>query len=465
LRRRSFERLVFPGILTVILFSFYFLFQKRTLDVPGFGDAHPYLQFAAYAALIFFGVRLVDSIFFDVIISRRRDVAAPQLLRGIVSIVLYFLLFSSALSAAFPKFDWRTYITGGAVVAAVLALALQETLGNLFAGIALHMEDTYEIGDVIHSGDFMGVVEGVSWRATRVRGFNNQRVVLPNALVARERLEIFPRNNLNARVISVGVDYNVAPATVIGILTQVAAHVEGVARERPSIARVASFGDSAVVYEIKYFTRDYSARDRIDADIRKAVWYALRRNGISIPFPIRAFQPYLPPTGEHQITPEETFKRLRAVDVLEPLSDQALQSIAAAVNLHFYSKGEAILRHGTTGDSMFVVHAGSVVVRLPDDSLTGWHQVAELGPGTVFGEMALLTGEMRTADVVAATDVVALEIGKDSLQPILAGHPDLAGAISHQILQRREHLDSLRGDTREQEELTLMSRIRSYFGL
>jgi small-conductance mechanosensitive channel/CRP-like cAMP-binding protein len=433
------------------------------LNVPAFGDVLPYVQFAAYTALIFFFVRLLDLLVFDVVVSGRRNVAAPQLLRGIVSIGLYAVLLASAFNGVF-KINVTGLLTGGAVLAAVLALALQDTLGNLFAGIALHMEETYEIGDVIHTGDYLGVVEAVSWRATRLRGFSNQLVVVPNSVVARERLEIFPRNNLNGRVITVGVDYNVAPATVIGILTQVASHVEGLARERPCFARVSSFGDSAVVYEIKYFTRDYSSRDRIDADIRKAVWYALRRNGISIPFPIRAFQPYLPPTGEHQVTPEDAFKRLRAVDILQPLSDQALQTLAAAVKVHFYSRGEAILRHGTAGDSMFAVHTGSVGIRVPDDSLTGWHQVAELGPGTVFGEMALLTGEMRTADVVAMTDVIALEIGKDSLHPVLEVHPDLAGAISHQIMLRREHMASLRGDA-EQEELTLISRIRSYFGL
>ncbi len=465
MRRFDPSRLFFPLVLSAILFAVYLPFQKKPLVVPGFGDVHSYVELGAYAALIFFVVRLIDTVVFDVIISRSRNVAAPQLLRGIVSIVLYLLLLGSAFSAVFPQFELRTFLTGGAVVAAVLALALQDTLGNLFAGIALHMEETYEIGDVVHSGEYMGVVEGVTWRATRLRGFNNQRVVVPNSLIARERLEVFPRHNLNARVISVGVDYNVAPATVIGILTQVAAHVDGVARELPCFARVGGFGDSAVNYEIKYFTRDYSARDRIDADIRKAVWYALRRNSIAIPFPIRSFQPYTPPSGEHQVTPEEAFRRLREVDVLEPLSDQALQSIAAAVRLHFYSKGEAILRHGTSGDSMFVVHSGTAVVRLPDDSMTGWHQVAQLGPGSVFGEMALLTGEMRAADVVAMTDVVALEIGKESLQPILNSHPDLAGAISHQILQRREYLESLRGIPPEEVELTLMSRIRSYFGL
>jgi small-conductance mechanosensitive channel/CRP-like cAMP-binding protein len=464
--RRSVDtsRLFFPLILSVLFFAVYFPFKKKSLVLPGIHfDVLPYVEFAAYVALIFFFVRLVDILVFDVVVSRRH-VAAPQLLRGIVAIVLYAILLVSAFNSVF-KINLTGLLTGGAVLAAVLALALQDTLGNLFAGMALHLEETYEIGDVVHSGEHIGLVEGVSWRATRIRGFNNQLVVVPNSVIARERLEVFPRNNLNARVITVGVDYNVAPATVIGILTQVAAHVDGVARERPCFARVSSFGDSAVVYDIKYFTRDYSARDRIDADIRKAVWYALRRNGIAIPFPIRAFQPYTPPSGEHQVTPEEIFQRLRAVDVLEPISDQALQSVAASVKMHFYSRGEAILRHGTTGDSMFVVHSGSIVVRVPDDSLTGWHQVAELGPGTVFGEMALLTGEMRTADVVAATDVVALEIGKESLQPILGDHPDLAGAISHQIMLRREHLEALRGKSPEEEELTLISRIRNYFGL
>jgi small-conductance mechanosensitive channel/CRP-like cAMP-binding protein len=458
------SRLYLPLIISALLFAVYLPFRRYPLIVKAFGDVRPLLQFAAYAALIFFAVRLVDLLVFDLAMRRRRDVAAPQLLRGIVALVLYAILFTWAFSKVF-EIDVKGALTGTAVIAAIVALALQDTLGNLFAGIALHMEQTYEVGDVIHSGEHMGVVEGVSWRATRLRAFNNQIVVLPNSLIARERLEIFPHNNLNARVISVAVDYHVAPATVIGILMQAASHVDGVARERPCFARVSAFGDSGVAYEIKYFTRDYSARDRIDADIRKAVWYALRRNNIAMPFPIRAFQPYTPPPTEPSVSPEEIVKRLREVDVLEPVSDSALEAVAASARMHFYSKGEAILRHGTPGHSMFVVHSGMVVVRLPDDSLTGWHQVAQLGPGSVFGEMALLTGEMRAADVVAFTDVVALEIGKESLQPILNNHPDLAGAISHQIMLRREHLESLRGESREQEELTLMSRIRSYFGL
>jgi len=429
-----------------------------------FPEVRQALAFAALATLIFFFVRGVDTLVFHVIMSRRRNVVAPLLLRQIVSIVLYFLLFALAISAVF-RVNVTGYLTGGAVVAAILGLALQDTLGNLFSGIALHMEDSFAVGDVLHTGEYQGVVEGVSWRATRMRGFNNQLIVLPNSLIARERLEVFPRNNLNARVLQINIDYHVPPAKAIEVLTQAAAHVEGVAREQPCLARVAGFGDSALMYEVKYFTRDYSMRDRIDAAIRRAIWYALRRNEIAIPFPVRAFQPYTPAPPREEITPEEVRKHLRAVAILAPLPDDAHDAIAAATRIHRYSKGETILRRGAAGDSMFVVHSGEVSVRVNDPDETGAHEVATLGPGSVFGETALLTGERRSADIVALDDVVALEIGKGSLQPVLQKHPELVKAISSQVMQRRDHLESLMEEAVEEEERTLLSRIRSYFGL
>ena len=91
--------------------------------------------------------------------------------------------------------------------------------------------------------------------------------------------------------------------------------------------------------------------------------------------------------------------------------------------------------------------------------------MAQLGPGTVFGEMALLTGETRTADVVAITDVTALEIGKDALQPILSDHPNLAEAMTAKVIQRKGLLDAIRSGGPEEEEQTIVSRVRAWFGL
>ena len=470
IRRADLWRFFFPLILSAGFFTLYRLviFHRKPIVVSGFDDLRPVLldgsRFLALAALIIFVVRVVDALVFDVLVSRRRNVVAPQLLRQIVSIVVYLLLFAGALKAIFD-YEIKTALTGGAVLAAVIGLALQDTLGNLFSGIALHMEGAFDVGDVLHSGDYVGVVESVSWRATRMRGFNNQTIVLPNSVIARERLEVFQRSRLTARVLPVSVDYNIPPATVIAILSQAAAHVDGVVRELPCFARVASFADSAVIYEIKYHTRDYAERDRIDADIRKAVWYALHRNKIAFATPVRAYQQYTPPDVQHAVSAADVLSRLGEVDVLSPLSDDARGTIAAATRIHFYSKGETILRHGAAGDSMFVVHSGTASVRLADDSPEGWHEVAQLGAGTVFGEMALLTGETRTADVIALNDVTALEIGKESLQPVLHGHPELASAITAKVMVRRGHLDAIRDDAADEEETTIVSRVKAWFGL
>jgi small-conductance mechanosensitive channel/CRP-like cAMP-binding protein len=468
-RRLDLWRSAGPLIISVAFFALHWLvyLHKRPVVVSGL-DLRPLIlegsRFLELAALIIFVVRLVDAVVFDLLMRRRRGVVAPQLLRQIVSIVVYLLLFAWALKTFFD-YDVKTALTTGAVLAAVIGLALQDTLGNLFGGIAMHMEGSFNVGDVLHSGDYVGVVESVSWRATRMRGFNNQAIVLPNSVLARERLEVFPRSRLTARVLPLSVDYNIPPATVIGILSQAAAHVDGVARDLPCFARVAAFADSAVIYEIKYHTRDYSERDRIDADIRKAVWYALQRNKIAFATPIRAYQQYTPPEVQHAISADNVLERLGEVDILSPLSAEAREAIAAATRIHFYSTGETILRHGSAGDSMFVVHSGTASVRLPDDSQAGWHEVAQLMPGMVFGEMALLTGETRTADVVALADMTALEIGKDLLQPILHDHPELANAITAKVMRRRGRLDAIRNSAAEEEETTIVSRVKAWFGL
>lgn len=463
-------RLAVPLVISIALFITYYFFPKWPMRIGPIGDVRQVLfgrdlkvlHFLAWTALIFFIVRFIDNFVFDVVLSRRKRVAAPLLLRQMVSIGLYLILFGLALSQILHA-PIGKLLTTGTIVAAVVGLALQETLGNLFAGISLHMEDAFDVGDVLHSGDFLGVVEGVTWRTTRIRAFNNQLVVLPNSMVARERLEIFPRNKFTARILTFGLDYHVPPSTVIDVLTNAASHVDGVAREMPCFARVGGFADSAVQYEIKYFTRDYSMRDRIDADIRKAVWYALRRADISFAFPVRTYQPYKPPAQPtHEVPADEILDRLRAVDVLSPLSEASHEAIAGATKVHFYSKGEAILRHGTVGDSMFVLHKGMVSVRVNIPGEPEPREVARLGAGSVFGEMALLTGEARTADVVAIADVTALEIGKESLQPILQSHPELAAAISAKVLERR---DNLAPGKEEEEERSILSRIRDYFGL
>ena len=431
--------------------------KQDKLDDADYNSILAVSLFLVYIALAFFFVRAIDYLVFD-LVSRRRNVKAPVLLREIVSIILFLIFLTWAASFIFET-KVTAFLAGGTVLAAVLGLALQETLGNLFSGIALALDDSFEVGDVIRSGDHIGIVEAVRWRGTRLRTFQNHVVIVPNSVLARAHLEVFPRHNLNARVLQIGIDYNVPPALALNVLTQAASNVDGVSTQVPAYARVGGFGDSSVLYEIKYHMSDYSHRDRIDADIRKAVWYALRRNGLPIPFPIRTHMEYAPPAARNQPAAGEIADRLSRIDLLSAVTPTGLETIAAATRVHTFAKGETILRHGTAGDSMFVVHTGVVSVRAADA------EVARLGEGDVFGEMALLTGENRAADVVAMSDVTVLEITKDALQPVLRDSPELASTISSKVAERRGGLDSLRNATNEEAEQTVLSRIRHWFGL
>lgn len=458
---KRWSRLVVPLVLGALLFAMYWVLHKNPSLLRNISrDSEAFLRvllFMVCVPLTLFAVRGIDHVVFDVLAARRAKVAAPLLLREIISILLYAIAFGSAMSFFFNR-SVTGFLTTGTIVAAVLGLALQDTLGNLFAGIAMSLEDSFSAGDVIRTGEQFGIVESVSWRGTRLRTFNNNLIIVPNSLLARERLEVYPRNNFNARVLQLNIDYHAAPATVIGVLTQAASHVDGVVQEMPCFARLAAFGDSAVTYEIKYFTSDYATRDRIDADIRKAVWYALRRSGIPFGLPIRAMHQYEAPSQQPHPEPEEIRRRLAGVDVLSPIAPEVQQTIADAARVHVYSKGETILRHDAEGDSMFIVHDGSVSVRRDDA------EVARLEAGDFFGEMALLTGERRTADVIALTDVVAVEIAKAALQPVLRDLPELAAAISAKVMERRDTLHAHRAEVPEEHD-SMLSRIRAYFGL
>jgi small-conductance mechanosensitive channel len=330
--RRRPSKLLVPLFAGMVILGLWWFLRRNPLLIadPRFDRETIFnaLLFIACVPLILFGVRLVDLFAFDVFASRKKLVQAPLLLREIVSLALYIVAFAWAISAIFGK-NVTAVLATGTVVAAVLGLALQETLGNVFAGIALHVEDSFSPGDVIRSGEYFGTVEAVRWRGTRLRTFNNNLVIIPNSVLAREHVEVYPRGNLNARILQIDIDHNVPPATVLNVLTQVASNVEGVMHDIPAFARVGGFGDSAVTYEIKYHMLDYAQRDRIDADIRKAVWYALRRNGISIPFRIRSLQRYVPPPPRHQRDTAEILHRLALVDVLSPLSGTAQEAIAA----------------------------------------------------------------------------------------------------------------------------------------
>ena len=129
-----------------------------------------------------------------------------------------------------------------------------------------------------------------------------------------------------------------------------------------------------------------------------------------------------------------------------------------------YGSGETIVRQDEEGQSMFVVLSGTVSVVLEPKR----EEVARIQRGGYFGEMSLLTGDPRTASVLAAGDVVVVEIGADLFRRMAAQHPEAIEKIGMAAAVRRAGLEQVKTATAGAvtvETSSLVTRMKKFLGL
>jgi small-conductance mechanosensitive channel len=410
-------------------------------------------------------VRALNFLFFGLAFRLKR-IDAPTLIRNIFTIVAFTILFLIAFTFLFPGINLGALFTTSAIFGVILGLALQDTLGNFFAGISLQADRPFQVGDVITVGAerHMGVVEEISWRAIKIRTFTNRVVLIANSNAAREAIEVCPRDNLNARLVFFNTLYSDSPAKTIHVVREAVREAENVSTKVPPVVRIRNLGDNGVDYEVKYWLDDYAKFNDTDALVRQRIWYAFRRAGLNFAYPTRTLF-----VDRHSSAPQRDggalVERLSAVDIFAPLSVEETGMLAQAAVRHVFAPGEMVIRAGDPGSSMFVVHNGRVRVQVNENGRP--RTVATLNEGDFFGEMALFTGEPRTANVVALEETEVLEIGFAAMKQVFDTNPNLVESLSFIMAERRQGLAPQTGsDTQAMEtSKSLLSAIKRFFGL
>jgi small-conductance mechanosensitive channel len=410
-------------------------------------------------------VRALATIIFGTLFRLRRGYEAPTLVRNIFSIVAYLTSFVIVFKSFYPDVGLGALFTTSAVLGAIIGLALQDTLGNFFAGISLHSDKPFQVGDVLTVGQRTGVVESISWRAVKLRTFSNYLVLASHTSVSREAIEVYPRDNLNARLVFFNTLYTDSPAKTIHIVREAVREADNVSPKITPVVRIRNLGDSSIEYEVKYWLTDYAKFNDTDALVRQRIWYAFRRAKINFAFPTRTLHiEQAAQTDGAQMDGSGFIERLSAVDIFAPLSNEQMAQLAAASASHVFAPGEIVIRAGDEGSSMFVVHKGHVSVQISDNGKP--RTVAMLNEGDFFGEMALFTGEPRTANVVASEETEVLEIGHQAMKQLFDTNPDLVDSLSHIIAERRIGLTAKpenAGDAEEESE-GIIASIKRFFG-
>lgn len=332
-------------------------------------------------------------------------------------------------------------LTTSAVGAVVVGFALQDTLGNLFAGLAIQIEKPFRVGQWVQIGDREGQVQEITWRATKLRTKAGQFLIVPNSVMSKEPVLNFSEPIVPTRIdVEIGASYGSPPNDVKRAIHEAIANAPLVMKAPEPQVTIKDFGDSAVIYVAQFWIEDY-AIDRVARDqVRTNLWYTFRRQNIEIPWPIqiqyeRDEEPVR--TDRHVAVAAD---RLGSVNLFAILDGAARHALATGANEQLFAAGEAIVRQDAEGDSMFVVMKGRARVVLEPSG----QEVAVIPAGGFFGEMSMLTGERRTATVKAIDDVAVLEIAAGNFRELALANPGLLDHISTIMSDRRAGLEDAR---------------------
>lgn len=333
------------------------------------------------------------------------------------------------------------FLTISAVGGVIVGFALQDTLGNLFAGLAIQSERPFHVGHWITVGPFEGRVTEITWRATKLRTKTGNVVIVPNNVMSREAITNYSEPAAPTRMqVEVGVSYGVPPNDVRAAMFESLAGTRGILKDPPPEVLVNQFGESAVIYLVRFWIDDFS-KDQVAIDaVLTGIYYILRRRGYEIPFPM---QVQYERVEEKERPAERTAfleRVVRGVDMLAPLSDGERSELVSASAERLYGAGETIVREGEAGSSMFVICSGRVRVTLGPAR----QEVATLEAGSYIGEMSLLTGDPRTADVSAITDCVLLEVAAETFRRVFLANPAVVEKVASVVHARRVELERTR---------------------
>ncbi len=469
--------------LVVPLNLFLLLVLGSTFSVPivrFLGDVWGYDQMPTFShaleSLLWFGgawltSRLLITLALNPLMQRSTGQPAPGILANCLSAIVFLATVFLVIRFVFDRPIGGLLATSG-IVTLVIGFAIRDMIADFFSGIAMNLERPCQIGDWVElDAGTVGQVIELNWRATRLKTLADTIVVVPNSNLASRQFINFsnPRSHYRDSL-RITLNYTADPTRVQNILLAAVLATDGLSTERQPSVVIREFSERGVIYAVRYFVHDHSHRARSRHAVATTVLQHLHQAGIAIPYGQQEviLSRGRRPRQERRINQRRLLSR---VEWLRALNDKELDALSSAAIDREYREGENIVVEGERGSSLFVLVEGVVEARCSGDGIET--KIGRIKPGMAFGEMSLLTGAPRLATVSALTDVYALEVRREDLEPILRGRPAIADQLGD-IMAKRMDLNSRRGDDGDDDTIAedmrtrafqLARRISAFFGV
>ena len=282
-------RIIQKQILPLANFGAFYL-SVNILSLPPF--AKKIIDVIGMAVLMVFTARLALSFMsygFDLYFTKRgKDIAADRSLTGILA-VLKVIVWALAIVMFLDNLGFKisAIIAGLGIGGIAIALAAQAILGDLFSYFSILFDRPFEVGDFIILDDYLGTIEHIGIKTTRIRSLGGEQVILSNTDLTSSRVRNYKRMDSRRVVFKLGVTYQTSLEqlkVMPGLIEKIIKGVKGTTFDR---AHFSSYGDFNLVFEVVYYvmSRDYNIYMDTQQEINFAIKKEFEARGIEFAYP------------------------------------------------------------------------------------------------------------------------------------------------------------------------------------
>ncbi|MEP1521739.1 mechanosensitive ion channel family protein [Ascidiaceihabitans sp.] len=371
------------------------------------------------------------------VFKNRRDGTSrlPALQRGLLFGSFFFVGLASFIFGQGYSIT-GLYISTGAV-AALVAFAMQQTLGDFFSGIALSIEHPFKLGERIRLADGSeGKIIDLNWRATRLLAWDNSTLVIPNSELAKQEITNFHgSDHAYAPWYEVKIPAEVDPRFAQALLLEAALKCSKVMKDPLPLVRLIDATTVPYTYMIWVHFPNYAAMFAGREQLFQEIHYALKDVGAQVSPDIHELRNRQVATM--QVDPPTTMLVLKMLDITKQLSDEELEELAEHSNRKTIEAGTVIALEGETAKAIDVVIHGVVEASVTTKEGTP-RVVGHLRSGEYFGLTSMFMETPSFLKFTASTNVTLIRIDIERLQKVLVDRPDLHDAFAAILKQRMD---------------------------
>jgi small-conductance mechanosensitive channel/CRP-like cAMP-binding protein len=436
---------------------------------------------AGWLGLAWLGVCIVDGLLRR-LAGAHHAPAAPRLVSDLAR-VIFFGLAGVAVAGFVLDLPVTGLLATSGVLIAVLGFALRGVLSDVFSGIALNVEHPYRIGDWLQIGGGAGsppvtgrVIE-VNWRSTRLMTNDSTTVVMPNGLIAASRFVNYSMPEPCYRAsLRVHLDPAIPVERARRILTTALLSVDHLLADQtsnahPSDVVVEGTDEAGVSYLLRFWVPDYGSEILCRNAVATAMLNTLHHAGLAVAAP-RLSLVSLRHANDDAEGNDLCGRMLRTIDLFQAFTLTELDDLASRMMRRCIPSGTTVFHQGDPGASLFLLTEGVLEVRASIEPAAAPMILDRMRPGDIFGEMALLTGEPRSATVVALCEAIVFELSDEHLRPMLHDRAELAERLSDLMASRARRNAEKRASALKPmppapipQRHDLLNRLRRFFAL